>query len=221
MQEQVIAVILSGCGALDGSEIHEATLTLLALDRAGVRYQCLAPNIPQTQVSNMLTKENSTHAQRNVLEESARIARCKIKDIATVNPADYAAVIFPGGFGAALNLCSFGLNKEDYSVQADVLKFSKVMIEAKKPAGFICIAPVLAAKLYPPGVKLTIGDDKETAAILTKMGVAHVTCAATACVVDEKHKVVSTPAYMLVHSIKEVATGIECLVKELLHLLAR
>lgn len=219
MQTQTIAVILSGCGALDGSEIHEATLTLLALDRAGVHYQCLAPNIPQTHVSNMFTRKNASYPPRNVLEESARIARCAIKNIATVDPADYAAVIFPGGFGAAHNLCNFGLDKENYSLQADVLKFSKAMIEAKKPAGFICIAPILAAKLYPPGVKLTIGNDKEIAAILTKMGVVHVTCAATHCIVDETHKVVSTPAYMLAQSIKEVASGIECLVKELLQLI--
>lgn len=221
MQAPTIAVILSGCGALDGSEIHEATLTLLALDRAGLHYQCLAPNILQSRVTNMLNKKEITDAPRQVLEESARIARGNIKAIASAKPADYAAVIFPGGFGAALNLCSFGLDKTDYSIQSDVLKFTRAMIEAKKPAGFICIAPVIAAKLYPVGVRLTIGDDKDTVALLTNMGVQHVNCIATHCVVDEKYNVVSTPAYMVAHSIKEVATGIECLVKELQGLLAR
>lgn len=215
MQKQNIAVILSGCGALDGSEIHESVLTLLALDRAELAYQCLAPNIPQTRVVNMADGKTQEHAQRNILEESARIARGKIKDIASANAADYTAMIFPGGFGAALNLCNFGLNKENYSIQADVFKFAKAMVEAKKPAGFICIAPVLAPKLYPAGIQITIGNDKATAEILEKLGARHIPCAATDCVVDKVHKLVSTPAYMLARSIKEVATGIECLVKEL------
>jgi enhancing lycopene biosynthesis protein 2 len=215
MQKQNIAVILSGCGALDGSEIHESVLTLLALDRAGLAYQCLAPNIPQTRVVNMADGKTQEHAKRNILEESARIARGKIKDIASANADNYTAMIFPGGFGAALNLCNFGSNKNNYSIQAEVFKFAKAMVEAKKPAGFICIAPVLAPKLYPAGVKITIGHDKATAEILEKLGAQHVPCAATDCVVDKTHKLISTPAYMLARSVKEVAMGIECLVKEL------
>lgn len=219
MEKQTIAVVLSGCGALDGSEVHEATLTLLTLDRFNIHYQCLAPNIPQTRVSNMVKGETVKGAQRNILEESARIARGKIKDIATENPADYAGVIFPGGYGAALNLCNFGLDKKNYTIQADVFKFSKAMIDKKKPAGFICIAPVLAPKLYPKGIEITIGNDKETAEILESLGAKHIECVSTQCVVDKTHNIVSTPAYMLAHSIKEVALGIECLVKELITLL--
>jgi enhancing lycopene biosynthesis protein 2 len=215
MQKQNIAVILSGCGALDGSEIHESVLTLLALDRAELPYQCLAPNIPQSRVVNMADGKTQEHAKRNVLEESARIGRGKIKDIALANADEYTAMIFPGGFGAALNLCNFGLSKENYSIQADVFKFAKTMIEAKKPAGFICIAPVLTPKLYPAGIKITIGNDKATAEILEKLGAQHIPCVATNCVVDKTHKLVTTPAYMLARSIKEVAMGIDCLVKEL------
>ncbi len=215
MQKQNIAVILSGCGALDGSEIHESVLTLLALDRAELPYQCLAPNIPQSRVVNMADGKTQENVKRNVLEESARIARGKVKDIALANADEYTAMIFPGGFGAALNLCNFGLSKENYSIQTDVFKFAKTMVEAKKPAGFICIAPVLAPKLYPAGIQITIGNDKATAEILEKLGARHIPCPATDCVVDKVHKLVSTPAYMLARSIKEVATGIDCLVKEL------
>lgn len=215
MQKQNIAVILSGSGALDGSEIHESVLTLLALDRAELSYQCLAPNIPQSRVVNMADGKTQEHAKRNVLEESARIARGKIKDIALANANDYTAMIFPGGFGAALNLCNFGLSKENYSIQTDIFKFAKTMVDAKKPAGFICIAPVLAPKLYPAGIQITIGNDKGTAEILEKLGARHIPCTASDCVVDKVHKLVSTPAYMLARSIKEVATGIESLVKEL------
>lgn len=215
MKKHNIAVILSGCGALDGSEIHESVLTLFALDRAELAYQCLAPNRLQTRVVNMVDGKTQEHAHRNILEESARVARGKIKDIASANPDDYAAMIIPGGFGAALNLCNFGLNKENYSLSADIFKFANAMVKAKKPAGFICIAPVLAAKLYPTGIKITIGQDKATADILEKLGVQHIPCAATACVVDKTHKLVTTPAYLSARSINEVAMGIECLVKEL------
>jgi enhancing lycopene biosynthesis protein 2 len=214
MQKHKIAVILSGCGALDGSEIHESVLTLLALDHAELAYQCLAPNISQTRVVNMANGKTIEHVTRNVLEESARIARGKIKDLASANPREYTGMIFPGGFGAALNLCNFGLNKEDYSIQADVFKFAKTLIDAKNPAGFICIAPVLAPKLYPKGIRLTIGNDKATAEILEKLGAQHVPCTAIECVVDKTYKLVSTPAYMLARSIKEVRMGIERLVKE-------
>jgi enhancing lycopene biosynthesis protein 2 len=219
MQKQNIAVVLSGCGALDGSEVHESVLTLLALDRAQLHYQCLAPNIPQTRVVNMADGKTQEHVQRNVMEESARIARGKIKDISLANPDDYTAIIFPGGFGAALNLCDFGLNKENYSIQADVFKFAKAIVDAKKPAGFICIAPVLAPKLYAPGIKITIGNDQATADILEKLGAKHIPCAANNCVVDQANKIVSTPAYMTARSIHEVAMGIDCLVKELSTLL--
>lgn len=219
MQKQKIAVILSGCGALDGSEIHESVLTLLALDQAGLAYQCLAPNVEQARVVNMVDGKTLEHASRNILEESARIARGKIKDLASAHPEDYTAMIFPGGFGAALNLCTFGLNKENYSIQADVFKFAQAMIAEKKPAGFICIAPVLAPKLYPAGIKITIGNDKATADILEKLGAQHVPCAAIDCVVDKLHQLVTTPAYMLARSIKEVAMGIECLVKALVLML--
>ena len=131
MKNQHIAVVLSGCGALDGSEIHESVLTLLALDRAELAYQCLAPNLSQTRVVNMIDGKTQEHVKRNILEESARIARGKIKDIALANADDYTAMIFPGGFGAALNLCNFGLNKENYSLQANVFKFAKAMVDRK------------------------------------------------------------------------------------------
>jgi len=168
----------------------------------------------------MLTEETMTGFRRNVLKESARIARGKILDLSKANPTDYAAVIFPGGYGAALNLSNFGLDQENYTVQTDVsLFFKEAIIKTHKPAGFICISPVLVPKLYDSGVKITIGEDRKIAAILEKMGAQHIQCLATECVTDKIHKVVSTPAYMLAHSIKEVAVGIECLVKELIALL--
>ncbi|CCD30335.1 Enhancing lycopene biosynthesis protein 2 [Candidatus Glomeribacter gigasporarum BEG34] len=215
---RTIAVILSGCGVQDGSEIHEAVLTLLALDRAGASYQCLAPNIPQTRVVNHATGAEVSGETRNVLQESARIARGQILDIAQAQPADYAAMIFPGGFGAALNLSDFGSKQDQCQVEPSVLEFAEVMAASGKPAGFICIAPALIPRIYGSGIKLTIGNDPDTAQTLEKMGVVHVECPVTNCIVDKQRKVVSTPAYMLAQSIQEAAAGIEQLVQKVLAL---
>ncbi len=215
---RTVAVILSGCGVQDGSEIHEAVLTLLALDRVGADYQCLAPDIPQARVVNHATGEVLPDETRNVLQESARIARGKILDIAQARTEDHAAMIFPGGFGAALNLSDFGIRKDQCQVNPAVLRFAQAMAAAGKPAGFICIAPALIAKIYSPGVQLTIGYDTDTAQTLEKMGAVHVACPVTECIVDEQRKVVSTPAYMLARSIREAAAGIEQLVQKVLAL---
>ena len=214
-----IAIILSGCGFLDGSEIYESVLTFLALDRAGAEYQCFAPNIPQKRVVNYLTKEPLVNVSRNVLEESARLARGAIKDIAEANPKEFAAIIFPGGFGAALNLCDFAEKGGDAEVNPQVLSIAKSFKETNKPLGFICIAPAMIPLICGKGVTMTIGNDQSTAQTVESMGAVHQSCLATDIVIDQAHKVVSTPAYMLGKSIAEVATGIEKLVKAVLELI--
>jgi enhancing lycopene biosynthesis protein 2 len=214
-----IAVILSGCGAMDGSEIHESVLTLLALSKQGVHYQCLAPNMPQSRVINHFSKLPES-TRRNILEEAARIARGDIIDITQARVKDYAAVIIPGGSGAAWNLSDFASKGVACTVQPDVAHFVKAMAQAGKPLGFICIAPVLIAKILGPGIKMTIGNDQATADKVTAMGNIHVECRVTECIVDDLHKVVSTPAYMLGKSIAEVASGIEALVQQILNFIA-
>jgi enhancing lycopene biosynthesis protein 2 len=210
-----IAVVLSGCGVFDGSEIHEAVLVLLAIDMNGAEYQCVAPNIMQTQVTNHLTKQNSDE-KRNVLVESARIARGDIKDIATVKAEDFDAVIFPGGMGAAINLCNFASEGENCQVEAGTLKFARAMYDAKKPLGFACISPVLAAKIADKGMQLTIGDDEATAQKLIAMGAEHEACAADNIIVDSDHKIVTTPAYMLGKGPAEIYQGIDKMVRHIL-----
>lgn len=212
-----IAVILSGCGYLDGSEIHESVLTLLALDRAGVSYECLAPNILQHRVMNHLTREEMPE-KRNVLVEAARIARGAIKDVAQANPNDFDAVILPGGYGAALNLSDFGIKQEQCEVQQEVANFLKAMAHAKKPAGFICIAPALIPKIYQDNVQLTIGNDSATASALEKMGGNHEVCSVENIVIDNSHRVVTTPAYMLGPTIAHVAKGIDRLVQKIVEM---
>jgi len=215
-----VAVILSGCGVQDGSEVHESVLALLALSQQGAEYICIAPNIPQTQVVNHFSHTTDTNATRNCLEESARIGRSATKDIAEVNPEDFSALIVPGGFGAALNLSNFGIAGAACVVNPLVEHFIKTMIKAGKPAGFICVAPHMISKLYGPGVKHTIGDNPDYIQRIADMGGLPVSCSPEKCVVDIAHKVVSTPAYMVGKNIAEIAIGIEVLVKEILNMIS-
>ena len=207
-------VILAGCGYLDGAEIHEAVLTLLALDEAGVEAVCMAPDIPQRKVVNHLTGED-VNETRNVLVESARIARGKIVDVAAVNTKDLDALLLPGGFGAALNLSDFAGAGPAMTVNEDVARVVTEMHEAGKPIGAICISPAIIAKLIP-GVKLTIGNDAGTAGALEQVGAKHEDCGVNSIVIDGEQKVVSTPAYMLGPWVKDVAEGIRACVKEVL-----
>ncbi|EUB73175.1 ThiJ/PfpI domain-containing protein [Pseudomonas sp. GM41(2012)] len=212
-----IAVILSGCGVYDGAEIHESVITLLRLDQRGAQVQCFAPNITQLHVINHLTGEEMPES-RNVLVESARIARGNIKDIREADVEDFDALIVPGGFGAAKNLSNFAVEGAGCTVQPEVLALAEAFAEAGKPVGLICISPALAAKIYGPGVTCTIGNDADTAAAMNKMGATHADCAVTDIVEDKARKLVSTPAYMLAQSISEAASGINKLVDRVLEL---
>lgn len=216
-----VAVVLSGCGVFDGSEIHESVLTMLALSCAGVSYQCMAPNIQQTQVINHLTGQAATEESRNVLVEAARIARGEIIDIAKADSHDYAAVFFPGGFGAAKNLSDFAFKGSACQIQPDVLRFAKAMAVANKPACYICIAPTMIPLVYGEGAKLTIGNDQETADAIEAMGGEHVECPVQEFVVDKERKLVSTPAYMLAKNLAQAAAGIEAAVEATLGLIGK
>jgi len=212
-----IAVILSGCGVYDGAEIHESVITLLRLDQRGAQVQCFAPDMAQLHVINHLTGEEMPES-RNVLVESARIARGEVKDIAEANAEDFDALIVPGGFGAAKNLSNFASEGAGCSLNPQVLALAEAFVEAGKPLGLICISPALAAKIYGPGVTCTIGNDTDTAAALDKMGAHHQECTVEDIVEDTVRKLVSTPAYMLGKNISEVASGINKLVDRVLEL---
>jgi enhancing lycopene biosynthesis protein 2 len=213
-----VGVVLSGCGVFDGSEIHEAVVTLLALDRAGAQALCFAPDIPQAHVVDHRTKAPAAGEARSVLVESARIARGDIRDLTTARAEDLDALIVPGGFGAAKNLCDFAFKGKDCAVHPALAALIRGMHQRKKPMGFVCIAPVIAARVLGERVQVTIGSDPDTARAVEAMGARHVECPVDMCVVDEKNRIVSTPAYMLAGSIREAAGGIERLVKEVLKL---
>ncbi|MNO92075.1 Enhancing lycopene biosynthesis protein 2 [compost metagenome] len=212
-----VAVILSGSGVFDGAEIHESVITLLRLSQRGADVQCFAPNVAQHHVLNHLTGEEMPET-RNVLVESARIARGAAKDIREARVEDFDALIVPGGFGAAKNLCDFAFNGDQCQVQPEVLALAQAFAAAHKPVGLICIAPAMAARIYGQGIECTIGNDADTAAALERMGAKHVECAVDDIVEDSRHKLVTTPAYMLAQSIAEAASGINKLVDRVLEL---
>ncbi|MDP0499371.1 MAG: isoprenoid biosynthesis glyoxalase ElbB [Verrucomicrobiota bacterium JB022] len=209
-----IGVVLSGCGVFDGAEIHESVLTLLAIHRAGAQPVCYAPNTDQMHVINHLTGEEMQE-KRNVLVESARIARGKIGDLAGAKVDDFDAIIFPGGFGAAKNLCTFAVDGPNAKVHPQVARIVKQTHAAGKPLGFLCISPAVAALvLGEQHVELTIGNDADTAAGLEKLGAKHIDCPVDQIHVDAARKIVTSPAYMLGQNVADVATGIERLVQQ-------
>ncbi|EII3283041.1 MULTISPECIES: isoprenoid biosynthesis glyoxalase ElbB [Vibrio] len=210
-----VAVILSGSGVYDGSEIHEAVLALYAIEKAGATWHCFAPNIDQLHVINHLTGDEMDET-RNVLIESARIARGNIDDVAKLNVDEYDALLLPGGFGAAKNLTDFAVSGAECSINTHVAQACRAFANAKKPAGYLCISPVIIPMIYEQGVKGTVGNDEAVSIAFNQMGGEHTTCPVEDIIFDEKHLVLSTPAYMLAENISQAASGIEKLVSKLI-----
>lgn len=216
---QKVALILSGCGVYDGSEIHESVLTLLALAKAGAEVSCVAPNIAQKHVIDHSKGEVMEDEDRNVLIEAARISRGDIRSLDSVKADEFDAFIYVGGFGAAKNLSSYAFDGADYDVDPSVIDLIQSAHAAGRPQGFMCIAPVLAARaLGEKGVVLTIGNDADTAAALEGKGAQHQKCPVDDIITDQGNRVVSTPAYMLAQSITDAEAGINRLVEAVLKL---
>ena len=216
-----VAVLLAGCGHLDGAEVREAVLTLLALDQQGAAYQCVAPNAPQHHVVNHITGEPVAGATRNILEESSRIARLgQCLDLANAQVEDFAALIMPGGYGVAKNHCSFAFKGAEAEVRPDVAAFVRGFFDAKKPVGAICIAPALVALALhgKTSANLTLGNDAGCASSMQQLGQHHQdTPNARQIVIDEAHKLITTPAYMFDDArLSDVFVGIERCVAEVL-----
>ena len=208
-----IGVILSGCGFLDGSEVHESVLTLMHLDRRGAEIVCMAPSGNQADVVDHAARKPVEGASRSMLSEAGRIARGRITPLANVDADSLDALVMPGGFGAAKSLSDFAVRGAAGSANPEVARMLKAMHGAGKPIGAICIAPaVVAMVLGKSKPRLTIGNDAGTAKALEQLGATHVECAVTDCVVDEERRIVTTPAYMYEARVHEVAAGIGKLV---------
>lgn len=212
-----IAVVLSGCGYQDGSEITEAVSTLIAIGEADAEYSCFAPN-ENIESSDHLNGEKT--GTRNTLSESARISRGKVSLLKELNTQNFDALVFPGGFGAALHLCDWAQTGAKCKVLPDVVRIISEFHEQSKPIGAICIAPVLIAKILGEHeVTLTIGIDKETANELEKTGAVHEECAVDDYITDRANKVVTTPAYMYDEAAPfQVFKGIQGLIKEVVEM---
>jgi len=209
------AVILSGCGVNDGTEIHEAVVTLLAVVRGGNQYQCFAPNKPQLHVIDHIKGAPVEGESRNVMTEAARIARGEIKDIKDYNPAEFDGLLIPGGFGAAKNLFNYAVKGRDCSIDASVKNAILKTNEIGKPIGAMCISPVLLAKAFEGSGKtitVTIGDGQSLIDDIEAMGAKHQKSPVNKAVVDNANKIVTAPAYITAQNIAEAASGIEDMV---------
>jgi len=208
------AVVLAGCGVYDGAEIHEATLSMYQIKKQGADYEIFAPDTEQHHVINHLTGDEMKE-KRNVLVESARIARGKIKPLADFKAENFDAILFPGGFGVAKNLCTFAFDGPECKVNPDTEKALKAMHTAGKPIGALCISPVIVAKILGD-VELTIGQDKDTAAAVEKMGASHKSTSHGEVIIDAKNNVYTTPCYMLDANIVQIGEGAENIVRTIL-----
>ncbi|WFQ79273.1 isoprenoid biosynthesis glyoxalase ElbB [Xenorhabdus sp. SF857] len=213
-----VAIIFSGCGVYDGSEIHESVLTMLSLSRLGAEMSFFSPDEMQHHVINHLNGKEKQE-RRYIMEESARITRGNIQPLSKVNIDELDALIIPGGFGAAKNLCDFAFKGSDCEINKELLSIVQNMHQQGKPMGFICIAPVMVSKILGKPIKVTIGNDPETAAQIAKMGGVHVECPVDDIVIDFENKIVTTPAYMLAESLAQAEKGIDKLVRKILEMI--
>ncbi len=216
-QAKKFAVILSGCGVFDGAEIHEATLTLYAIAKLKAEYEIFAPDIDQMHVINHITGKEMKET-RNVLIESARIARGNIQDLTHYKAADFDGLIFPGGFGVAKNLSDWASKGPESTVFPDVELAILETVKAGKPIGALCISPVLLAKVLA-GVEITIGDDHASIAAIEAAGAKHIVSSHGEIIVDMKYKTISSPCYMLDAKIDQIGEAAKRIVREMLKLM--
>lgn len=216
-----IAVILAGCGRMDGSEVQESILTLLSINQNNANYQCFSIDGLQHHVTNHLTNSNTTE-KRNMLIESARIARGDVKSILTLNENDFDALVIPGGNGITYNLFTLSIDDANFKVNEELQNIAKQFTKKKKPVGFICIAPMMIPKIYDEEsfgkIELTLGTDSEAIKLVESLGALHFKCKANEIHVDIKHKIISTPAYMLASNILEAYEGIKKLIDKTIEL---
>lgn len=215
MSKKQVAVILSGSGVFDGTEINEAVITFLTLEKAGLEYKTFAPNITQDHIVNHTTSGFDTRNQRNVLDESNRITRGETLPLEELSARDFDALIFIGGFGAAKNLSTFAKDGLEYSVSAPIEKVIQDFNQAQKYIVAMCIAPVLLAKTIDKA-EITIGTDITTSGVIeNSTSATHINCEVNQCHIDTKNKLISTPAYMLAQSLTELETGITATIQAL------
>lgn len=214
-----VAVVLCGSGFKDGSEIRESVLSLLAIDEAGATFECFAPDDWQHDVVNCATGE-TINEKRNLLVEAARIARGNIRPLTELHAKNFDAILFPGGFGVAKNLCTFAFKGSAGSVRSDVQTVINDFYQTKKPIGAVCIAPALIAlALKGKNLNLTLGAEGEAAGEVKKLGHRHTVSLPNEAVIDQENKIATTPAYMYDEAhLKDMRIGISKVVQAILEM---
>jgi enhancing lycopene biosynthesis protein 2 len=213
-----VAIVLSGCGHKDGAEITESVSVLIALSKAGAHYECFAPDV-DFHPTHHSTNESDANSLRNCLTEASRIARGHIENIKNLKETEFDAIVFPGGFGAALHLSDWAQKGAECRVHPEVERIIKAFHQDSKPIGAICIAPTLVARvLGTNGISLTIGNNKEVIEEISKTGAQHVECPVEDFITDRLHKVITTPAYMYETQPHKVFQGISGLIQELVEM---
>ncbi|MDN5247898.1 MAG: isoprenoid biosynthesis glyoxalase ElbB [Wolbachia endosymbiont of Tyrophagus putrescentiae] len=209
------AIVLSGCGHLDGAEIREVVLSLLALDQQEVNVKCFAPNISFL-VTDHETKK-ITKEKRNILVEAARIARGEIYDLKEAKAEDFDMLVIPGGYGVAKNLSDLGEDKEEVTV---IPEFERLVLEffnAKKPIGAICISPAIVVSILSNKAKVrakvTIGDDKKQ--LIDKLGGDHIKCDTELSIEDEENNIFSCSAYMRDEDLFPIYKGVRHMIESM------
>lgn len=205
------AVILCGCGSMDGSEIHESVMTMLAIDKAGCNYTLFAPDENQYHVINHITQQPMAES-RNMRVEAARIGRGNVLDINDFKAEDFDAVVFPGGFGAAKSLFTYAWQGANATVRDDVRRVVEAMFKAHKPIGALCISPVMLAKVLG-NVIVTVGSDAQTIKDVECFGAQHKVTRQGEVVSDKENLIFTTPCYMLPATIKDIAECADNLVR--------
>lgn len=216
-----VAVVLAGCGVYDGAEVTEAVAALVHLSAAGYTPSCYAPDKPQHHAVNHTTGEEET-TPRNVLVESARIARGAIAPLSSLDAGNYDALIVPGGFGAAKNLCNHATvaqgDASKMEVDTDLLAALRAFQGAQKPIGLCCIAPVIAAHALQATVTVGQAEGDQwpyggTVGAIEAYGGSHVPHAYDGVCVDEARKVATSPAYMFDGKPHEIFESVGAMVK--------
>lgn len=222
------AVLLHGCGVYDGTEIHEAVCTLLAIAQAGHEYQCIAPDVAQYHVIDHTTG-NEMKESRNVLVESARIARGDVKRVDEINVADYAGLVMPGGFGTAKNITTWAFNGPAGEIEPKTRKLILGFAEARKPIAALCMSPTTLAKAFEGTqfmAHLTVGSTAEPSPYdigaisegMESIGAVAEMKTVREIAVDEELKIITAPCYMMEANIVEVYENTRQAIAELIRL---
>ena len=199
------AMILSGCGGMDGSEVHEAVSLMIAVKQLGCKYTCFALNEPQKYVINVnhdIGTQQQTSETRNMLLEAGRLNHGLIHDLKKLNVSQFDGLVLPGGYGTGTSLSNFiecdgqtCKKNIDYIVKDEIKDVIQEFNKQKKPIFAGCMAPILVNGSLT-GVTIMTDIGLYTKEIIEKHKNSYKVCNAGEVCVDFENKIVTVPFYM-------------------------